>query len=537
MNATASTPPARLHFDVLIIGSGLAGQGAALSLADAGLKVGLVSKRAVTDSASGWAQGGIAAVLDRTDSMDSHIADTLNAGAHLNDPVATRFAVTQAPDAIQWLIDRGVPFTREDGRYHLTREGGHSHRRVIHVDDATGAAVQATLTPQVLAHPNISVMEDHIVVDLITAKKIGRERATRDNRCLGAYVLDSRTGTVHTMAAAHTLLATGGAGKVYLYTTNPDTSTGDGIAMAWRAGCRIANMEFIQFHPTCLYHPKEKSFLISEAVRGEGGLLKRPDGTRFMDDYDPRAELAPRDIVARAIDAEMKKHGLDCVYLDISHQDPAFVKQHFPTIYERCLQLGIDITKEPIPVVPAAHYTCGGVVVDQHARTDIPGLYAAGEVTCSGLHGANRLASNSLLECLVYARAASDDIIARPQPVPDDLPLWDESRVTDADEEIVIAHNWDELRRFMWDYVGIVRTTKRLLRAQHRIRLLIREIDEFYANFRISHDLLELRNLVQTADLIVRSALRRKESRGLHYSRDYPDTLKAAKNTVLRKRS
>jgi L-aspartate oxidase len=497
----------------------------------------LVSKRAVTDSASGWAQGGIAAVLDSTDSVENHIVDTLNAGAHLNDPSSTRFAVEHAAEAVQWLIDRGVPFTREDGKYHLTREGGHSHRRVIHVDDATGAAVQATLTPQVLKHPYITVMEDHIVVDLITTKKIGRQRFAQKNRCLGAYVLDSKSGAVHTMAAAHTLLATGGAGKVYLYTTNPDTSTGDGIAMAWRAGCRIANMEFIQFHPTCLYHPKEKSFLISEAVRGEGGLLKRPDGTRFMDDYDPRAELAPRDIVARAIDAEMKRHGLECVYLDISHQPADFVKTHFPTIYERCRQLGIDITKEPIPVVPAAHYTCGGVVVDQRAHTDIVGLYAAGEVTCSGLHGANRLASNSLLECLVYARAASDDIIANPQAIPDDLPLWDESRVTDADEEIVISHNWDELRRFMWDYVGIVRTTKRLLRAQHRIRLLIREIDEFYANFRISHDLLELRNLVQTADLIVRSALSRKESRGLHYSRDYPDTLKQAKNTILRKRN
>lgn len=522
---------------MLVIGSGLAGQGSALCLADAGLKVGLVSKRAVTDSASGWAQGGIAAVLDSTDSIESHIEDTLIAGAHLNDPAATRFAVEHAAEAVQWLIDRGVPFTRENGQYHLTREGGHSHRRIIHVDDATGAAVQATLTPQVLNHPNITVMEDHIVVDLITTHKIGRQNPEQPNRCLGAYVLDSAAGTVRTIAAAHTLLATGGAGKVYLYTTNPDTSTGDGIAMAWRAGCRIANMEFIQFHPTCLYHPKEKSFLISEAVRGEGGLLKRPDGTRFMDEYDPRAELAPRDIVARAIDAEMKRHGLECVYLDISHQPPEFVKAHFPTIYERCRQLGIDITKEPIPVVPAAHYTCGGVIVDQRARTDVAALYAAGEVTCSGLHGANRLASNSLLECLVYAQAASDDIIANPQPIPENLPLWDESRVTDADEEIVIAHNWDELRRFMWSYVGIVRTTKRLLRAQHRIRLLIREIDEFYANFRISHDLLELRNLVQTADLIVRSALRRKESRGLHYSRDYPDALKRPKNTVLRKRA
>lgn len=525
------------RFDVLIIGSGLAGQSAALCLADAGFAVGLVSKRRLVDSASGWAQGGIAAVLDSTDSVENHIADTLTAGAYLNDPAATRFAIEHAADAIQWLIHRGVPFTREAGRYHLTREGGHSHRRVIHVDDATGAAVQDTLTPQVRNHPNICVMEHHIVVDLITAGKTGRQLLGQKDRCLGAYVLDSQTGHVKTMASGQTLLATGGAGKVYLYTTNPDTSTGDGIAMAWRAGCRIANMEFIQFHPTCLYHPQEKSFLISEAVRGEGGLLKRPDGTRFMDDYDPRAELAPRDIVARAIDAEMKRHGLDCVYLDISHQSAEFIRTHFPTIYERCRQLGIDITKEPIPVVPAAHYTCGGVMVDQNGRTDLPGLYAAGEVTCSGLHGANRLASNSLLECLVYARAATDDMIKNPQETPESLPSWDESRVTDADEEIVISHNWDELRRFMWDYVGIVRTTKRLLRAQHRIRLLTREIDEFYANFRISHDLLELRNLVQTADLIVQSALRRKESRGLHYSRDYPDSLKRPRNTVLRRRA
>lgn len=525
------------RFDVLIIGSGLAGQSAALCLADAGFAVGLVSKRRLVDSASGWAQGGIAAVLDSTDSVENHIADTLTAGAYLNDPAATRFAIEHAADAIQWLIDRGVPFTKEAGRYHLTREGGHSHRRVIHVDDATGAAVQDTLTPQVRNHPNICVMEHHIVVDLITAGKTGRQLLGQKDRCLGAYVLDSQTGHVKTMASGQTLLATGGAGKVYLYTTNPDTSTGDGIAMAWRAGCRIANMEFIQFHPTCLYHPQEKSFLISEAVRGEGGLLKRPDGTRFMDDYDPRAELAPRDIVARAIDAEMKRHGLDCVYLDISHQSAEFIRTHFPTIYERCRQLGIDITKEPIPVVPAAHYTCGGVMVDQNGRTDLPGLYAAGEVTCSGLHGANRLASNSLLECLVYARAATDDMIKNPQETPQSLPSWDESRVTDADEEIVISHNWDELRRFMWDYVGIVRTTKRLLRAQHRIRLLTREIDEFYANFRISHDLLELRNLVQTADLIVQSALRRKESRGLHYSRDYPDSLKRPRNTVLRRRA
>ncbi len=396
---------------MLIIGSGLAGQSAALCLADAGLKVGLASKRRLVDSASGWAQGGIAAVLDSTDSVENHIADTLMAGAYLNDPAATRFAVEHASEAIQWLIDRGVPFTREAGRYHLTREGGHSHRRVIHVDDATGAAVQDTLTPQVRNHRNIHVMEHHIVVDLITSSKIGELAFAQKDRCLGAYVLDSQSGDVKTIAAGQTILATGGAGKVYLYTTNPDTSTGDGIAMAWRAGCRIANMEFIQFHPTCLYHPKEKSFLISEAVRGEGGLLKRPDGTRFMDDYDPRAELAPRDIVARAIDAEMKRHGLDCVYLDISHQPAEFIRAHFPTIYERCLQLGIDITKEPIPVVPAAHYTCGGVMIDQHGRTDLPGLYAAGEVTCSGLHGANRLGTNSLLDLLVFGKSSGDTVI------------------------------------------------------------------------------------------------------------------------------
>lgn len=519
-----------LYFDILVIGSGLAGQSAALRLAKT-CKVGLISKRALEDSASSWAQGGIAAVLDSQDSIDAHIRDTIVAGAFLNDPDATRFVIENGRHAIEWLIEQGVPFTREEGGYHLTREGGHSARRVIHVADATGLSVQQTLTKKVRQNPNITVLERHIAIDLITSDKLGLD----EKRCYGAYALDSDSGEVVTIGAPHTLIATGGAGKVYLYTTNPDTSTGDGIAMAWRAGCRVANLEFIQFHPTCLYHPQAKSFLISEAVRGEGGLLRLPDGTRFMLEHDERAELAPRDVVARAIDFEMKKRGLDCVYLDISHKPANFLEEHFPNILARCLELGIDITREPIPVVPAAHYTCGGIVTDLHARTSIPGLYAAGEATCTGLHGANRLASNSLLECIVYAEAAVNDILEQPKLALPELPEWDASRVSDADEEIVIAHNWDELRRFMWDYVGIVRTTKRLQRAQHRIRLLKREIDEYYSNFRVCHDLIELRNLVVTADLIVRCALQRRESRGLHFSRDYPEMLPKARNTVLRR--
>ena len=519
------------NFDVLIIGSGLAGQSAALRLAEH-CRVALVSKRSLEDSASGWAQGGIAAVLDSKDSIEAHIHDTLVAGAWLNDEKVTRFVVENGRRAIEWLIAQGVPFTQDDSGYHLTREGGHSARRVIHVADATGSAVQEALTRQVRAARNITVLENHIAIDLITGAKL----ATGENRCYGAHVLDSRTGDVVTIGAPSTLIATGGAGKVYLYTTNPDTSTGDGVAMAWRAGCRVANMEFIQFHPTCLYHPQAKSFLISEAVRGEGGLLRLPDGTRFMLMHDKRAELAPRDIVARAIDFEMKKRGLDCVYLDITHKGEEFIRAHFPNIHARCLELGIDIASEPIPVVPAAHYTCGGVISDLRGRTDVKGLYVAGEASCTGLHGANRLASNSLLECLVFAEAAVNDILGRKTGRPPRLPQWDESRVTNADEEVVISHNWDELRRFMWDYVGIVRTTKRLKRAQNRIRLLKWEIEEFYANFRVSHDLIELRNLVVTADLIIRCAMRRKESRGLHFSRDYPETLPNAKGTILRNR-
>jgi L-aspartate oxidase len=519
-----------LQFDVLIIGSGLAGQVAAIRLAEH-VRVGLISKRTLEDSASARAQGGIAAVLDNRDSIEDHIRDTFVAGAYLNDPRATRFVVENGKRAIEWLIAQGVSFTRDDTGYHLTREGGHSTRRVIHVADATGFAIQETLTRIVRRHPGITVLENHIAIDLITGEKLG----LAENRCHGAYVLDDTRGEVITIGAPHALIATGGAGKVYLYTTSPDTSCGDGIAMAYRAGCRIANMEFIQFHPTCLYHPQAKSFLISEAVRGEGGLLKLPDGTRFMPEHDPRAELAPRDVVARAIDFEMKKRGLDCVYLDISHKPAAFLKEHFPNILAHCLTLNIDITRDPIPVVPAAHYTCGGVVVDLDARTGVPGLYAAGEATCTGLHGANRLASNSLLECLVYAEAAARDILSRPVSDIPELPEWDESRVSDPDEEVVIAHNWDELRRFMWDYVGIVRTTKRLQRAQHRIRLLEKEIHEYYSNFRVCHDLIELRNLVLTAELIVRCALKRRESRGLHFSRDYPDRLAKAGSTVLRR--
>jgi L-aspartate oxidase len=531
-----------MKFDVAIVGSGLAGLSVALHLAQT-RKVAIISKRALLDGASNWAQGGIAAVLDSGDTHQQHIDDTLIAGGGLCDEAATRFIVEHGREAIEWLIDQGVPFTRDPTAelgFHLTREGGHSQRRIIHAADATGHAVQVTLEQKVRAHPNISLFEQHCAIDVITSDKLGiKATGGSQPHCYGLYVQDEKTGQVLTFEAEHTVLATGGAGKVYLYTTNPDTATGDGIAMAWRAGCRVSNMEFIQFHPTCLYHPYAKSFLITEAIRGEGGLLKLPPeagaaaGTRFMPMYDERGELAPRDVVARAIDFEMKKRGLDYVNLDISHQSPEFLKEHFPTIYARCLELGIDITTQPIPVVPAVHFTCGGIVTDLAGRTDVPGLYAVGETACTGLHGANRLASNSLLECLVVGRACALEIAAMPQTETPSLPAWDESRVTNADEEVVIAHNWDELRRFMWNYVGIVRTTKRLERAQHRIALLKEEIDEYYRNFRITHDLLELRNLVDVASLIVNSALTRRESRGLHFSRDYPNTLPKALPSVL----
>jgi L-aspartate oxidase len=521
--------PSQYAFDVLIVGSGLAGLTAALRLAPTH-RVAVLTKRAMSDGSSAWAQGGIAAVLAEGDTFDSHVQDTLVAGAGLSDPAATRFVVEHSPESITWLRELGVPFSQEDGHLHLTREGGHSARRIVHVTDATGAAVQKTLINEVRGTPNITLFENHTLVDLITSDKLG---LSGPNRCLGLYALDESTDDVQTFSAPQTILATGGAGKVYLYTTNPDTATGDGIAAAWRAGCRVTNMEFIQFHPTCLYHPLAKSYLITEAVRGEGGRLLLPDGTRFMPLHDERAELAPRDVVARAIDFEMKKHGLECVYLDISHQPLTFILEHFPNIYARCLELGIDISKQPIPVVPAAHYTCGGIHTDLSGRTDIAGLHAVGETAYTGLHGANRLASNSLVECMVFARAAATDIVDAPLPMPPALPAWDDSRVTDADEVVVISHNWDELRRFMWDYVGIVRTNKRLERASHRIALLQGEIQEFYAHFHVTRDLLELRNLVQVAELIVRSAQSRHESRGLHFSRDYPDMAAQAVPTVL----
>jgi len=523
------------YSDVLIIGGGAAGLSLALRLADSH-SISLISKGKLTEGSTYYAQGGIAAVLDKEDSFEEHIADTLNAGANLCDPEVVRHVVEHGPASIQWLIDQGVPFTRDANHqppYHLTREGGHSHRRIIHAADATGRAVETTLDQQVQQHPNIAVHEQHIAVDLITRQKLGQE----DNRVLGAYVLDRQAGHVKVFRARFVILATGGASKVYLYTSNPDTSTGDGIAMAWRAGCRVANMEFNQFHPTCLYHPEAKSFLVTEAIRGEGGHLKLPDGSRFMDRFDPRGELAPRDIVARAIDHEMKRLGSECVYLDISHRPAEFIKEHFPTVYQRCLEYGYDMTKEAIPIVPAAHYTCGGIMTDLNGQTDIEGLYAIGETAFTGLHGANRMASNSILECLVFAAAASQHIITQGKEAAptDDLPEWDESRVTDSDEEVVVTHNWHELRTFMWDYVGIVRTNKRLQRAQRRVNLLQNEIEEYYGNFRVTNDLLELRNLTDVADLIIQCAMNRKESRGLHYTLDYPevDDSDVAVNTVL----
>ncbi len=524
-----------LQCDVLIIGSGLAGLTSALKLADH-KKILIVSKREIEDSSSQWAQGGIAAVMSNEDSVESHVKDTEFVGGGLcNHKVAT-FVASRGHDAIAWLNDLHVPFSRDEVSHelHLTKEGGHSHRRVVHVKDATGRAIQTTLSEKVKAHPNITILENHIAVDLITEKKSLKVEKIKSNRCLGAYLLNNKTGKVITVASQETILAAGGVSKVYLYTTNPDVSTGDGVAMAWRAGCRVANMEFIQFHPTCLYHPKAKSFLISEIVRGEGGLLKLPDGSRFMDQYDKRAELASRDIVARAIDFEMKKRGIDCVYLDISHKSPEFIQSQFPTIYARCLELGIDITKEPIPVVPAAHYSCGGVMTNLSGQTDLAHLYAIGETAYTGLHGANRLASNSLLECLVFGDAVAHHILqSKVDKSSFTLPHWDESRVTDADEEILITHTWNELRRFMWNYVGIVRTNKRLSRALHRIHMLRNEVHEFYTNFRVSHNLIELRNLLQVAELIVESAITRHESRGLHFSRDYPKQLKTAKQTIL----
>ena len=520
----------QFSFDVVVIGSGAAGLSTALHL-PADLSVAVLAKTPGEQHSSYWAQGGISAVLEPDDSVAQHVQDTLVAGAGLCDPAVVEFTAAAGRDCIDWLAGLGMPFDRDRQEisasgYHLTREGGHSRRRVVHAADATGKALQQTLEAHVGERGNIQLFHQHVAVDLIQ----------REQRCTGLYALNRENQHVDVFRAQTVVLATGGASKVYLYTSNPDGSTGDGIAMAWRAGCRVANMEFIQFHPTCLYHPEAKSFLITEAIRGEGGKLLLPDGERFMLRFDERAELAPRDIVARAIDHEMKRLGIDCVYLDISHKSRAFIKAHFPTIYRRCKDFDIDISREPIPVVPAAHYTCGGVMVDLDGRTDLANLYAVGEVACTGLHGANRMASNSLLECLVFARAAAARIATELTPgIP--LPMlerWDESKVTDSDEDIVVAHNWDELRRFMWDYVGIVRTNKRLERALHRSELLQREITDYYGNYRISPDLLELRNLVVVAELIIRSAMARKESRGLHFTLDYPETNDAfLKPTVL----
>ena len=498
----------------------------------------VMAKRALGEGATAWAQGGIVGVVDKEhDSIDAHVEDTLNAGAGLVVESTARYIAEESSDAIQWLVDQGVPFTPDETGpmgLHLTREGGHSQRRIAHAADSTGKAIHEVLLDKARAHKNIQLLEHWIALDLITNRHLDVKTArTKPNRCYGVYALDIKNNRVETIEAKSVVLATGGVGKVYRYTSNPDTATGDGIAMAWRAGCRIGNMEFIQFHPTCLYHPSDRTFLITEAMRGEGGLLKLPDGTRFMPEHDERNELAPRDIVARAIDFEMKKHGLDYVHLDATHLGEAFIKEHFPMIYARCMSLGLDITKEPIPVVPAAHYACGGVVTDLKGRTDLAGLYAVGEATYTGLHGANRLASNSLLECIVIGKAAAADIAELKTPILPKLPLWDESQVEDADEQVVIAHNWDELRSLMWNYVGIVRTNRRLERALHRIKLLRYEVQEYYANFKVTRDLIELRNLLECAELIVRSALMRRESRGLHYSRDYPGTWAVSYPTIL----
>jgi len=523
--------------DVLVIGSGAAGLTLALRLPDH-MRVAILSKGPLDEGSTRYAQGGIAAVLDNTDSTEAHVRDTLNAGGGLCHEDVVRFVVEGGKQSIQWLVNQGVDFTRQSGddsnelnSLHLTKEGGHSHRRVIHSADATGKAVSDSLIHQACQKNNLSLFTQRAAVNLVWEA----DATTRKKRCTGAYVLNQESGEVELFSARFVVLASGGASKVYLYTSNPDGASGDGIAMAWRAGCRVANLEFNQFHPTCLYHPQAKSFLVTEALRGEGAKLRLPNGKTFMERFDARAELAPRDIVARAIDHEMKRLGSDCVFLDISHKPRDFITSHFPTVYERCLEYGIDITREAIPVVPAAHYTCGGVMVDMNGHTDLQNLYAIGENSFTGLHGANRMASNSLLECFVFANAAAKHIVSRfdDVAVPSGAPDWDESRVTDSDEDVVISHNWDEVRRFMWDYVGIVRTNKRLQRARTRLELLQREILEYYANHTISSDLVELRNLATVAELMIRCAQNRKESRGLHYTLDYPQQASRAKDTIL----
>nr|WP_315474597.1 L-aspartate oxidase [uncultured Sandarakinorhabdus sp.] len=527
-------PPEARHFDAIVVGSGAAGLTAALHLAEHGT-VAVLAKGDLADGSTAWAQGGIAAVLDAGDTVAAHVEDTMVAGAGLNHRPTVEYVASNASAAIDRLAELGVPFNPSETvseRWHLTREGGHSHRRIVHVDDATGWAVSQALIKAAQAHPNITLVPHMAAVDLISHRHVLHERFPQ-RRCHGVYALDMKKRHVVRFVAPATVLATGGASRVYLYSTNPDGATGDGIAMAWRAGCRVSNMEFNQFHPTCLYHPEVRNFLITEVARGEGGHLKLPDGSRFMARYDDRLELAPRDVVARAIDAEMKRLGIPHVLLDLTHMGADFVRAHFPTIHARLQELNIDCTQVPIPVVPAAHYSCGGVMVTLDGRTDLAGLWAAGEVTQSGLHGANRLASNSLLECLVFGQAVADDIAAQTAQNSPRVKPWDESRVTDSDEEVVIAHNWDELRRTMWDYVGIVRTDKRLERAAHRVKNLRKEVQDYYGNFRITADLIELRNLVTVADLIVRSARRRRESRGLHYSTDYPAMAAEAVDTIL----
>ena len=515
------------HFDVVIIGSGAAGLTCALHL-DPTCKIALIAKTLPVETGTFHAQGGIAAVMAKEDNIEAHIADTLKAGGKLCNPEIVRFVVNNAKDAIHWLTQQGVKFTTQEksNEYHLTREGGHSFRRILHAADATGKEIETVLLQLASSQSNIEIFTEHTAVDLIV----------NNRRCAGVYLLNNQTRKVHTFSAKCVVLATGGASKVYLYTSNPDISSGDGIAMAYRAGCAVANLEFNQFHPTCLYHPSAKSFLISEAVRGEGGKLLLPNGERFMPKFDQRAELAPRDIVARAIDYEMKLLGIPCVYLDISYKSAKFIMQHFPTIYQKCLKFGFDMTKEPLPVVPAAHYTCGGVVVDQHGRTKIKNLYAIGETSCTGLHGANRMASNSLLECIVFGKSSAFDIMKHlPTLAPtSQLAPWDESKVTNSDEEIVVTHNWHELRQLMWDYVGIVRTDKRLERARHRIDLLKQEIQEYYGNFRVTKNLLELRNLVTVADLMVKAAMRRKENCGLHYNLDNCKKPGKIKNRIIK---
>lgn len=517
--------------DVLVIGSGAAGLSLALNLPGS-TRIALLTKGGLNEGSTYYAQGGMAAVLDNHDTIDSHVEDTLAAGAGLCNREAVEFTVGNSRRCVEWLVEQGVDFDLRDDRqegsesaFHLTREGGHSHRRIIHSADRTGRAISEVLTERAIAADNIDIFTQRTAVDLIL----------RNGRCQGAYILNQQSDRVEQFQARAVVLATGGASKAYLYTSNPDGASGDGIAMAWRAGCRVANLEFNQFHPTCLYHPRAKSFLITEAIRGEGGKLLLPDGSRFMEKFDARGELAPRDIVARAIDHEMKRLGADCVYLDISHKSREFLESHFPTVMARCQDFGIDIGAEPIPVVPAAHYTCGGIVVNTDSCTDIPGLYAVGEASCTGLHGANRMASNSLLECVVYAQSAARHITATAEdaPTPASAPAWDESQVTDSDEDVVISHNWDELRRFMWDYVGIVRTDKRLQRALHRIELLQAEIAEYYGNYKVTNDLLELRNLAMVAQLMIRCAISRRESRGLHYTLDFPETLAKAEDTIL----